>query len=378
MKTRPSLSYTLALSGLILALNIAGCMAPNEPKVASQESPSSALDEPEVSWSFDAGEPMDEGSPPRSPDGAVESRERSEDSQESGKDNTWWEACPIDGLEERLMNVGDVTLNVACRGSGPTIVFLHGFPEFHYGWHQVMNELATDYRLVAPDQRGYNLSDKPADIEAYELPKLAMDIVQLLPLVSEEPVILVAHDWGGPVGWMVAHTPDAHLRGFVSTNGPHPVRFSNLIANDPAQKEASSYMEVFKAETAELFLTVESLSAMLADVLDEDTLSLYIDAWEQPGAVTGGLNWYRANSLEPAEVEKVMSPLSPTIPVPVVVMWGEADEFVLSSNADELEPFAPELEVFLYPDVDHWIAHRIPKEVATILRNIDQKTGGNR
>lgn len=133
--------------------------------------------------------------------------------------SNWHDPCPSDSIEERRIGLENITLNVGCRGSGPTVVFLHGFPEFHFAWNKVMDELASEFRLVAPDQRGYNLSDKPEEIEAYRIDHLSSDIFELLPIISPEPVILVAHDWGGPVGWMVAHNEDAHVRAFLSTPG---------------------------------------------------------------------------------------------------------------------------------------------------------------
>jgi pimeloyl-ACP methyl ester carboxylesterase len=286
----------------------------------------------------------------------------------------WHESCPIEEREQRLIDVGEVTLNVACRGAGPTLVFLHGFPEFHYGWNKVMDELATEFRLVAPDQRGYNLSDKPEAIEAYALPLLVEDILTLLPLISPDPVILVAHDWGGPVGWLVAHTPDAHLRGFVSTNGPHPMRFAELIANDPEQQAASAYMGIFRSPLGEQMMTADSLTAQFSGILSEEEMSIYQEAWSQPGAITGGLNWYRANDLDPEAVGPIFANYAPTLSVPAVVMWGLDDEFVLAMNAEGLESYAPDLEVLTYEGVDHWIAHHIPEEIAEVIRALDLKT----
>jgi len=288
--------------------------------------------------------------------------------------NSWFAACPVDEREQRLINVGAVSLNVACRGSGPTIVFLHGFPEFHYGWNKVMDELASEYRLIAPDQRGYNLSDKPAAVEDYELPLLAEDILTLLPLISPEPVILVAHDWGGPVGWSVAHTENAHIRGFVSTNGPHPMRFSELIANDPDQQAASAYMGIFRSPMGEQVMTPETLPSQFADILSPEEMAIYQEAWSQPGAITGGLNWYRANDLDPEVIEPMFADYAPTLSVPAVVMWGLDDVFVLAMNAEGLEGYAPDLEVHTYEGVDHWIAHHIPEEIADVIRALDLKT----
>ena len=109
-------------------------------------------------------------------------------------------------------------------------------------------------------------------------------------MISEEPVIVVAHDWGGPVGWLVAHDPEAHIRAFLSTNGPHPMRFAQLLAEDPAQQEASSYMTLFRSEDAENVLTVQTLEGMFSGVLSEAELEVYREAWSQEGAITGGFS----------------------------------------------------------------------------------------
>jgi pimeloyl-ACP methyl ester carboxylesterase len=288
-------------------------------------------------------------------------------------DGAWTDPCPVDRIETRMMDVGAVQLHVGCMGDGPVVVLLHGFPEFHYAWRQVMESLAGDYRLIVPDQRGYNLSDKPEDVEAYALPLLAQDIVELIPRVSDEPVLLVAHDWGGPVGWLTAHHPAARVRGILATNGPHPARFADLIANDPAQQEASAYMAFFRSAEAEAYLTPERLGQDLFPFLSEADLAVYTEAWSQPGAITGGLNWYRANSLEPDDIAAVMAAVNPTVEVPATVMWGLDDDAVLASNAEGLDPWVSDLEVETFPGVDHWIEHRIPDEVARGVRELDAR-----
>jgi pimeloyl-ACP methyl ester carboxylesterase len=306
--------------------------------------------------------------------GAADDADDSGDPDPQDNPNEWFEPCSVDEREQRMIDVGDVSLNVACRGEGPTVVFLHGFPEFHYAWNAVMDELSAEYRLIAPDQRGYNISDKPTEVEDYALPLLTDDIVNLLPLISTEPVILVAHDWGGPVGWLVAHTPDAHIRGFLSTNGPHPLRFTELLATDSDQQEASSYMDLFRSAGAETWLTPEFIGAEMFGFLSEADLAIYTEAWTQPGAITGGLNWYRANDLETGSVDAVMAGRSPTISVPVTVMWGVDDTAVLVQNAEGLDVYADDLVVELFEGVDHWIEHRIPGEVARAIRELDARS----
>jgi pimeloyl-ACP methyl ester carboxylesterase len=303
----------------------------------------------------------------------VEDTAAGEDS--GATDGTWTTACPTDRIEARMIDVGEVSLNVGCMGDGPVVVLLHGFPEFHYAWREVMEALAGDYRLIVPDQRGYNLSDKPESVEAYALPYLARDIVDLIPLVSAEPVLVVAHDWGGPVGWLVAHHPEAQVRGILATNGPHPARFAELIATDPAQQEASAYMDFFRSAGAEAYLTPERLASDFFPFLSDQDLEVYMAAWAQPGAITGGLNWYRANSLEPDDIAAVMAEVNPTVEVPATVMWGLDDDAVLPSNAEGLDPWVSDLQVETYPGVDHWIEHRIPEEVARAVRELDARAG---
>lgn len=287
-------------------------------------------------------------------------------------DGVWNEPCPVDEREQRRISVGEIELNVACRGDGPTtVVFLHGFPEFHYSWNAVMDELAGEYRLIAPDQRGYNLSDKPPEVTDYELPLLVQDITTLLPLVSDEPVILVAHDWGGPVGWMVAHDPDAHVKAFMATNGPHPQRFSWLIENDEDQADASSYMTFFRSEGASDTLTPDALATWFPFLSDED-LEIYKEAWGQEDAVHSGLNWYRANQLTVESSDALMEGLPP-VAVPTTVLWGEDDDAVLVQNSQGLEPYATDLVVETFEGVDHWIEHRIPSEVAQAIRELDAR-----
>lgn len=285
----------------------------------------------------------------------------------------WLEACPVDTHESRRVQLSSVSLNVTCRGAGPTVVLLHGFPEFSLSWTEVMEALSGEYRLIAPDQRGYNTSEKPEDVAEYALPILIDDILELIDHVSDEPVLVVGHDWGGPVAWGVAHHPDANIRGLLITNGPHPIRISHLLATDEDQQMASSYFTLFRSDGAEAVITPEAIEGFFDGAIREDLLPAYREAWGQPGAITGGLNWYRANDFDVETVADISPALSPEIPVPVAVLWGLADTALLPQNAEGLEAFAPDLTVRTLPDVDHWIEHRAPEEVAAELRALDAR-----
>ena len=269
-----------------------------------------------------------------------------------------------------MVEVNGLSLNVTCRGSGPTVLFLHGFPEFSYGWDKVMDELAGEYRLIAPDQRGYNLSDKPSAVSDYEIGYLVEDIALLIPLLDSDPVILVAHDWGGPVGWLVASGHPDLVRGFVGANAPHPTVFAQLLASDPAQQEASSYMDFFRTEGVEEILAGNEYGGMVSmfdGAIPAADIPIYIEAWSQPGALTGGLNWYRAN-----DISEWLEPV--TVEVPTRVLWGLDDSALLPQNLEGLADYVSDLEVSTFEGVDHWINHRIPSEIADQIRILDSET----
>jgi len=287
----------------------------------------------------------------------------------------WRDDCPTDTAEQRTVQLTDVALNVACRGSGPTILFLHGFPEWWYSWSSVMDELVDSYRLVAPDQRGYNLSDKPADLSAYEIAHLVADIGELVPEISDGPVVLIAHDWGGPVAWGAAHTYPELFRGFLGANAPHPNVWVDLVLNDPDQAAASAYMALFRSEQAEAILSANDYSALVAafsDALSDDDVPLYKEAWAQEGALTGGLNWYRANNVDDPDSLARFQELVATVDIPTRVLWGLDDTALLPQNLEGLDAYVSDLEIVEYEGVDHWIEHRIPEEVAAQIRDFEE------
>jgi len=280
----------------------------------------------------------------------------------------WSEDCPPDQPELRRLDVGTVNLHVACIGSGPTLVMLHGFPEYWYGGWEVARQLATDFRVLLPDQRGYNLSDKPVGLDNYRVPALAEDIVGLLAEVSEEPVLLMAHDWGGVVGWLTGAEHGEWLRGLIIANAPHPIVFARELAENPDQQSASSYVNVLTADDAEDSLSANDfglLSYLMDGVLSDDELTLYKQAWAQPGALTAMLNWYRANfdGLTP-----VLGDSTAVVDVPTLVLWGMQDTALLPGNLVGLDDYVTDLQIEQFPEASHWILHEQPEDVAASVR----------
>jgi len=281
-------------------------------------------------------------------------------------------------------------LHCVTEGSGPLMLFLHGFPEFWYEWKEQLREFSKDYLAVAPDLRGYNLSDKPASLEAYRVPALLEDIRGLADHFREgKKFILVAHDWGGALAWGFAMAHPEYLEKLIIINAPHPVIFQKLLASDPDQQQASQYMFLLRSPRAEEELSANGCAFLVQIVLGELLKSgkfteadkdAYLKAWSQPGALTGGLNYYRANEVgppAPPQVEREigtsagkfrLDPALAVVRVPTLVIWGEQDIALTVKNLDGLEKFVPQLTVKRVPDGSHWVIHEKPAEVNAYIR----------
>lgn len=275
--------------------------------------------------------------------------------------------------------LGEVNLHYLSAGSGRLILFLHGFPEFWYAWKDQLAEFSRDAQAVACDLRGYNLSSKPADVRRYEMPHLVADVLGLIRHLQHDRAVLVGHDWGGIIAWAAAALHPEAVERLVTINAPHPNVFQERLRTDPAQQQASRYMLEFRNPDAEAKLSAHCYSLLSAAVLgeglrdgylDEEDQAAYLDAWSRPGALTGGLNYYRAARLGPPDPAFEPAPDLPPlrIPVPTLVIWGEQDPYLLPSNLEGLERWAPDLEVVRVPDAGHWIVHQKPSLVNETIR----------
>jgi len=301
-------------------------------------------------------------------------------------------------ISHEYADVNGVTLHYARAGSGPLMIFLHGFPEFWYEWKYQIAEFSRDHTVVAPDMRGYNVSSKPAELSEYAIPKLVADVralaSELLKATGGQKFTLVAHDWGGAIAWVFAALNPDMLDRLVIVNAPHPTIFAKLLAEDPAQQNASQYMLMFREPKAEETLSANSYALLTSMVLGaglkdgtvtEADKKMYLDAWSQPGALTGGLNYYRASGIGPATAagRGAAAPAgSPPasgatarvevppliVRVPTLVVWGEKDTALLTSNLNGLERVVPTLTVKRVPDGTHWVVREKAPEVNGLIR----------
>ncbi len=284
---------------------------------------------------------------------------------EEAPQKDWSRGCHATTPEHTRVNVGEVTLHVACVGQGPTLVLLHGFPEFWYGWNPLLEDLAQHFTVVMPDQRGYNLSDKPQDAPAYHLPKLAADIEALIQVVSPEGVAaVVGHDWGGAIAFTLAHQAGHLIERLMVLNGPHPNVFARELQTNPAQRAASAYITFLLGERAHPSLEAnnyQSLARSFEELLSPEDLARYREAWSQPGALTAMLNWYRANVEEDLTINNGDTI---TVNIPTRVLWGQRDSALLEGNLVGLEDYVPNVSVERLPNAGHWIVHDAPDHVA--------------
>lgn len=267
-------------------------------------------------------------------------------------------------------------LHIAQAGSGPLMLFLHGFPEAWFMWRDALAHFGKRFHAVAPDQRGFNLSGKPVGTKHYRAKLLVQDIVQLADALGHERFVLVAHDWGGAIAWNVAAWHPQRVEKLVILNAPHPITFCRELATSAAQVEASAYMSLFRQSKAERVMSEDNYRRMRQMTVDQwsanggpgdaATTSAYLEAWSRPGALTGMLEWYRASPLHPPEPDAPLPDLDPAmfrVKVPTLVVWGERDHALLPGNLDGLGDLVDDLTVERIPDASHWVIHERPAQV---------------
>ena len=288
-------------------------------------------------------------------------------------------------LKHEYADLNGIRLHYVTVGEGKLIMFVHGFPEFWYAWKNQLVEFGRDYLAVAPDMRGYNLSAKPTDVDQYQVKYLVEDLRALAEHFGHKKFTLVGHDWGGGVAWAFALYHSDRLEKLIIINAPHPAIFERELRESPAQQKASEYMLMFQRPgEAEKTLSANNyaflIEAVLSDGLKqgyftEEDRRAYLEAWSQPGALTGGLNYYRAAEIGPpgskggrAKGSFVADIPSLVVKVPTLVLWGEKDPYLLTGNLNGFEQFVPDLRIKRIPDGSHWVVHEKPQLINAWIR----------
>jgi pimeloyl-ACP methyl ester carboxylesterase len=276
-------------------------------------------------------------------------------------------------------DVGDVRLHYAECGTGAELVILlHGFPEFWYSWRHQLPVLGRHYHVIAPDMRGYNLSDKPARVQDYRIEFLVQDVVGLIRCFGKNKAAIVAHDWGAGVAWALAQRHPEVVSRLVAMQVPPPAAWrTNFTLR---QLRHSWYMFFFQLPrlpeawaSANDFARVAKMyreTSVRRDAFTDEDIEIYKEALRRPGALTAGLNYYRANVFKSLFRGGVETPNEDhgRIRVPTLFIYGEQDQAVLPETVRGISRFvdAPYNELRI-PDSAHWVQNEAIAEVNEAL-----------
>ncbi|MBI3209902.1 MAG: alpha/beta hydrolase [Candidatus Solibacter usitatus] len=268
------------------------------------------------------------------------------------------------GIEDRVehgyANSNGVKIHYATVGKGPLVVMIHGFPDYWYSWRHQMEGLADRFQVVAVDQRGYNLSDKPKGVENYDMALLVGDVAAVIKHLGKEKAIIVGHDWGGAVAWSLAAFQPAMVERLIIVNLPNPNGLRRELENNPQQQKNSQYARNFQMEGAHLKVSAE----MLANMAPEPERPKYLEAFKKSD-IEAMLNYYKRNYPRTGD----SAPALPNVKMPVLMFHGLKDTALLPGALNDTWKWvdAP-LVIVTIPNAGHWSHWDAASQVTTTMR----------
>ena len=265
-------------------------------------------------------------------------------------------------LEHSYIETNGIRLHLVQAGpqSGTPVVLLHGFPENWRCWRRQIPALVeAGCRVIVPDQRGYNLSDKPEGVKAFSMDELFKDVIGLIDVLGYEKVNLVGHDWGAAVAWVVANQHPERLHRLGILNVPHPEVMKRFLKRDLEQLRRSWYIFFFQLPwLPEALMRAQDWRAMVRALHDsgkthtftDEDMEKYKEAWSQPGALTAMLNWYRA-----AVRFQMPEMKDARIRIPTLMIWGMKDVALSHRLARPSMDYCDEGNLILFPEATHWV-----------------------
>ncbi len=267
-----------------------------------------------------------------------------------------------------IIQVGDLQMHAVVEGpeDGPLIVMLHGFPEFWYSWrYQIKAFAAAGYRTVAVDQRGYNLTDKRGP---YDLFTVAGDVMGLLRPLGYKRAVVMGNDLGGVVAWVLGACHPSIVDRLIVLNAPHPsAALIALRSMYLPQVLKSWYVLAFQIPVVpEMLMSVNDFG-LFARMLKQQTKGSITDeeigyfkrAWAQPGALTAGVEWYRATLR--TWMRGRLKDL--TVRIPSLLIWGDQDAYLTKRTAEWTRPYVTDLEITYIRGASHWVQQDSPEIV---------------
>ena len=280
----------------------------------------------------------------------------------------------IKNLKKDFVETNSIKLHVVTVGSGKPLFLLHGFPDFWYGWKNVIPELSKDYKLIIPDLRGYNKSDKPIGVKNYKIETLIDDIKGLCEAYKYDKICLAGHDWGGIISWAFAEKYSDLVEKLIILNAPHPKVFQKTLVYNKKQQKASAYVFQLQKKDGEKFLFENDYLALRISVFEnarnrkafsKEDKKKYKKAWHQPNAIMSAVNYYKAFA----------GPYQGTgeIKVPTLVIWGMKDDFLKPVQLEGLDEYVEKFRIVKSEMASHWILYDDPELVIKEIRNFLKK-----
>lgn len=279
-------------------------------------------------------------------------------------------------MEHKFIEVNGIRLHYVTEGNGKKlVVLLHGWPEFWYSWKAQIPALSQIFTVVALDMRGFNESDKPEGIEHYQAHIVASDVAALITQLGFEKAHIVGHDWGGGIAWAFAMNYPALTEQLAVLNCPHPAIFMKTVKNSPAQLLKSWYMFAFQVpKLPELLLKPMLLQFYKTfvkgwcynkEAFSDEDLRQYVEAFSKPGALTAGMNYYRAMF---QLGRKDSSILKKRVASPTLMIWGEQDQALGKEMTFDTAKYVDNsLEIKYIQNCSHWVQSDAPDKVNEYL-----------
>ena len=266
----------------------------------------------------------------------------------------------LPGAEEGYVDSGGVKIHYVSLGrkEDPLVVMIHGFPDFWYSWRAQMPELSKHFRVVAIDQRGYNLSGQPEGVENYTTDKLVGDVVAVVKHFGVAKAVIVGHDWGGLVAWTFAMTHPEMTDRLIVLNLPHPRGLLRELATNPDQQKNSQYARDFQKPDAAKHVPVEFLTGW---VKDPEAKKVYLAAFKR-SSMEGMLNYYKANypriPADTAASKAAMPPIPdfPAVKCSVLLIHGLKDQALLPGALNDTWKWVDnDLTIVTIPGANHFV-----------------------
>lgn len=297
-------------------------------------------------------------------------------------------------MQHAFADINGIRMHYVTDGAGEPLLFLHDFPEYWGVWKKYLAEFSKNYRVIAPDLRGYNQTSRPKGVENYRIQHLAGDIKGLADHLGLKKLTIVAQGWGAITAWNFALRHPEYIQRFITVNITHPALFNRDLRENPQQQQASQYMLLFRSpESTAMFeandyamakqTTPDEIRKQPGALSDEDYAE-WVQSWKQPGSFDAFFNYYRAAQIGPpaGPGNPGGSNLLDDIPqekwkvnFPVLVLFGEKSPFLLDTGLVGLEQYVSDLTIKKIPDATHWVTMQQPALVMQHIRDFLSRKG---